>query len=177
MKLSFRSGAIVTAIAAAGAVSIWLNPTRAVAQGTKPSVSITLTRNVDEPGLNPYQSSHNTFFSANTFAITEDLPVPAGQTLVVEHVSLSGALTKGSVPRAFVRCFTGAMEVNHSIALTPQGDVNGLTVWAASQPIKCFASMNNTLTTSPLSIHVQTGTLQTLQPSWVVAASGYSVDQ
>jgi hypothetical protein len=177
MKMSFRSGAIVTTIVAAGAVATWIHPTRAIAQGTKPSAGITLTRNVDEPGLNPYQSSHNTFFLANTFAITEDLPVPAGRTVVVEHVSLSGALTTGSVPRAFVRCITGAMEVNHSIALTPQGDVNGLTVWAASQPIKCFAATNNTLTTSPLSIHVQTGTLQTLQPSWVVAASGYTVDQ
>src|SRR5262252_7099792 len=121
MKLSFRSGAIVAAIAVAVAVSMWFHPTQVVAQ-TKPSVSITLTRNVDEPGLNPYQSSHNTFFSANSFAITEDLPVPAGNTVVVEHVSISGALTKGSVPRAFVRCTTGAMEVNHSIAVTPQGD-------------------------------------------------------
>jgi hypothetical protein len=138
----------------------------------KNPISIQLVRNVDEAGFNPYQTSHGTFFSVNSVSITEDMPVPTGKIAVIEHISASGALSTGSIPRGFVRCFNGSQEVDHSLAFLSQGSSpNGLTTWTTSQPIKCYA------TDGGLSIHVQTNAFQTLQPSWVVAASGYVLPQ
>jgi len=174
MHTILKSGAAALAIAAAVAVGVSINPHQVSAQG-KPSVNITLTRNVDERAFNFYQTSHNTFFSVNSVAITEFMPIPAGRTVVVEHVGISGFLATGSVPQAFLRCFMSAEEVNVPLQLASQGDLpNGLTLWTASQPVRCYAG-SSTLSTQPLSIHVQTGTFQTLQPSWVVAVSGYAI--
>jgi hypothetical protein len=61
--------------------------------------------------------------------------------------------------------------VNHSLALTPQGDVNGLTFYSASQPINCTATSGD----RDLSIHVQTGKINQAQHIWAAAASGYLV--
>jgi len=162
-------------VSAAGIVVSWIGPPYAVAQ-QKPPATPQLVRNVDESGFNPFQTSHNTFFGVNTVSITESLPVPVNKVAVVEHVSASGALSLGAIPRGFVRCSNGAQEVNHSLVFTAQGSDTRLTTWATSQPIKCYAT-TATSTSAGLSVHVQTNAFQTLQPSWVVAASGYVVPE
>jgi hypothetical protein len=156
--------AVTLAAAVAGA-------SRTSAQQKSP-ISIQVVRNIDEPGFNPYQTSHGTFFSVNSVSITEEMPIPAGKIAIIEHVSASGALSNGSIPRGFLRCFNGSEEVDHSLVFISQGSDSRLTTWATSQAIKCYATADGSL-----SIHVQTNQFQTLQPSWVVAVSGYVVPQ
>jgi hypothetical protein len=153
---------VLAVVASAGAAS---------AQQKAP-VTPTLVANIYEPGFNAYQTSHNTFMPVNTVAFTEDLPVPPGRIAVIEHVSVSGALSNGAIPRAFVRCNNAGQEVLHSLIFISEGSDSKLTTWVASQPIKCYAT-TATSTSSGLSIHLQTNSFQTLQPSWVVAASGF----
>jgi hypothetical protein len=165
--------AIVTA---AGIVVTWIGPKHAVAQ-QKPPATPQLVRNVDEPGFNTFQTSHNTFFGVNTVSINESLAVPpVNKVAVIEHVSASGALSLGAIPRGFLRCSNGTQEVNHSLVFTAQGSTATLTAWATSQPIKCYAT-TATSTSGGLFIHIEANAFQTLQPSWVVAASGYLVPQ
>jgi hypothetical protein len=175
MKLVNRCLSAVAIIGLTTIIATWVGPQHAAAQQKGPATP-DLVRTVDEPGFNRFQTSHNTFFSVNSIAITESLPVPTEKVAVVEHVSASGALSLGAIPRGFVRCSDGAQEVNHSLVFTAQGSDTRLTVWAASQPIKCYAT-TATSTSAGLSIHVQTNAFQTLQPSWVVAASGYLVPE
>jgi len=160
-------------LGAAAILAIWTGPQHVAAQ-QKPPATPDLIRNIDEPGFNRFQTSHNTFFSVNSVAITESFQVPLQKVAVIEHVSASGALSLGAIPRGFVRCSDGAQEVNHSLVFTAQGSDTRLTTWAASQPIKCYAT-TATSTSAGLSIHIQTNAFQTLQPSWVVAATGYLV--
>jgi len=162
-------------VSAAGIVVSWIGPPYAVAQ-QKPPATPQLVRNVDESGFNPFQTSHTTFFGVNTVSINESLPVPVNKVAVVEHVSASGALSLGAIPRGFVRCSNGAQEVNHSLVFTAQGSTSILTAWATSQPIKCYAT-TATSTSGGLFIHIEANAFQTLQPSWVVAASGYVVPE
>src|SRR5215471_6297751 len=141
----------------------------------KSSVSIQIVRNVDEPGFNVYQHSQNV--TVGPVSATAFFPILTNKVVVVEHVSLSGGLQGGGAVQAFVRCSTtsdAAQEVNHSLVLVPQGTnpSNGFTFYSASQPIKCFASAPGSLT-----VHVQTGTIQSAQPIWVMAVSGYTVPQ
>ena len=60
------------------------------------------------------------------------------------------------------------------MVLVPQGTnpTNGVTFYSASEPIHCIASGAGTPT---LSVHVQTGVINTAQHTWVMAVSGYLV--
>ena len=135
----------------------------------KPPVTPTLVRNIDEPGFNPYQASQTILFT--NFSGTAILPVPPNQVVVIEQVSISGAVQSGGVVQAFLRCRNGDVEVNHSLVLFAQGEVNGLTQYAGNQSVKCYASA----APGTLNIHVQTSNLNTAQHAWVMAASGYTV--
>jgi hypothetical protein len=168
MNQLIKSLSAATALATAAVIVTEFVPNHAVAQ-QKPPATPTLVASIYEPGFNPYQTSHGTFFAVNTVSITESLPIPTGKIAVVEHVSASGALSTGAVPRGFVECFNGNQQVSHSLVFFSQGNLNGLTMWAASQPIKCYATGNG------LDVHIQTNAFQTAQPSWLVAASGYTV--
>ena len=168
MNQLIKALSVVTAIATAAVIVTEFVPNHAVAQ-QKPPATPTLVASIYEPGFNPYQTSRNTFFAVNTVSINEVLPLITGKITVVEHVSASGALSTGAVPRGFVECFNGNQQVTHSLVFFSQGNLNGLTMWAASQPIKCYATGNG------LNLHVQTNVFQTAQPSWVLAASGYTV--
>jgi len=173
MKPSIRFRSFAAVVVVLGSLS-GLSRT-AIAQ-QKPSVNITWIRNVDEPGLNYFQTSHATFISGNSPTLIEAMPVPPGKTVVIEHVSLSGRLATGSVPLAYAVCVIANQEIHHSIPLTMQGSSNGTTAWSASQPIKCYAGPNTLGFPSSLYIRVETNVFQTLQPFWTVAASGYVVD-
>jgi hypothetical protein len=143
---------------------------RAGAQQKNP-LAPTLVRNIDEPGFNRFQTSQNILFT--NFSGTAFLPLPAGEVAVIEHASASGALETGGTAQLFLRCFDGTEEVNHSLVLFAQGQVNGLTQYSASQPIKCYgvAGANN------VSLHVQASNFNSAQHTWVMAISGYTVPQ
>jgi hypothetical protein len=130
-----------------------------------------LVRNVDEPGFNPFQESQTILFT--NFSGDATLPIPTGKIAVIEQVSASGALQTGGVVQVFVRCRNGEVEVNHSLPLFPQGEVNGLTQYAGGQAFKCYASSAPGI----LNIHVQASNLNSAQHTWVMAASGYLVPQ
>jgi len=133
-------------------------------------------RNVDEPGRNPFQTSENILFT--TVSGTAFFAVPDGKVTVIEHVSMSGAVESGGTIQAFVTCFDGTDEVNHSLILMPSGEVNGLTQYSASQSIKCYAvprfsPVGGIQEPTGLVMHVQTSNLNSAQHTWVMAASGY----
>jgi len=134
--------------------------------------------NLDEPGRNRFQSSQNILFT--TVSGNAVFVVPDGKVTVIEHVSMSGAVESGGTVQAFVTCFDGAQEVRHSLVLAPGGEVNGVTQYAASQPIKCYAVPRFTLVggieePTGLVMHVQTSNINSAQHTWVMAASGYLV--
>jgi hypothetical protein len=130
-----------------------------------------LVRNIDEPGFNAYQISQAVNFTQ--FGFVASLPIPTGKIAVVEHVSVSGTALTGGMLRASVNCFNGSEDVTHSLVLTPQGDFNGSTAYAASQPLKCYATPGST----NLSINVQSTTFNNGSRQWIVAASGYVLPQ
>jgi hypothetical protein len=175
MRISVNLLAGAAIVAAAGIILSWIGPPYAVAQ-QKPPATPQLVRNVDESGFNPFQTSHNTFFGVNAASINETLPVPVNKVAVVEHVSASGTLSIGSIPRGFLRCSNGAQEVNHSLVFTAQGSNSNVTFWVTSQPTKCYAT-TATSTSGGLFVRIETNAFQTLQPTWVVAASGYLVPE
>src|SRR5215467_13222617 len=162
--------AVVTAMAIVG---LFAGASRAHAQQKSPTAP-SLVRNIDEPGFNEFQFSQNVLFTNPSF--TASIPVPLNKVLVVEHVSASGLLDTGGVVQVFVRCFNGSMEVNHSLVLTPQGSVNGWAAWSVSQPIKCYATTQQT-GSGGLFIHLQTSFINSNQHTWTVAVSGYTVPQ
>ena len=137
----------------------------------KTSVTPLLVRNIDEPGFNAYQVSQAVNFSQ--FGFVASLPIPTGKIAVVEHVSVSGTAQSGGMLRASINCFNGSEDVTHSLVLTPQGDFSGSTAYAASQPLKCYATPGST----NLSINVQSTTLNNGSRQWIVAASGYVLPQ
>src|SRR5262249_3294732 len=159
-------------IAALVMLGTWMSSSRATAQQKKPATP-DLVRNIDEPGFNPYQHSQNV--TVGPVSATAFFPIPTNEVVVIDHVSLSGGLQGGGVVQAFIRCSTtsdATEEVNHSLVLFPQGtnESNGFTFYSASQPIQCYAAEPGSLT-----VHVQTGTIQSTQPIWVMAVSGYTV--
>ena len=155
-----------------GTWNVGINGTPTVIVGNSAQNPL-FVRDVDESGRIPFQISQNVSFGVVSF--TAFLPIPDGKIAVIEHVSTSGGLQGTGPVQGFVRCFNGTQEVNHSLVLTQQGvnEANGFTFYAASQPIKCYASGGP----DHLSIHVQTGNFQNAQPIWVAAASGYLVNQ
>jgi len=172
MKPSQKVISIVSAIVAIAIVGTWISSNRATAQQKKPDTP-ELVRNIDEPGFNTYQHSQN--ITVGPVSATAFFPIPTNEVVVVDHVSLSGGLQGAAVAQAFIRCSTtsdASGEVNHSLVLVPQGEneSNGFKFYSASQPIKCYASAPGSL-----SVHVQTGTIQSAQPIWVMAVSGYTV--
>src|SRR5215470_7906828 len=170
MKTLTKVGSTVAIISAVAIIVTSIAPKHASAQ-QKTNVTPELVRNIDEPGFNPYQASQNILFT--NFSGDATFTIPSGKVAVIEQVSASGALQTGSVPQVFVRCRNESMEVNHSLPLIPQGQVNGLTVFSGSEPFKCFA----TAPPGTLNVHVQSGTLQTAQHTWVMAVSGYLVPE
>ena len=170
MKTLTKVGSTVAIISAVAIIVTSIAPKHASAQ-QKTIVTPDLVRNIDEPGFNPYQASQNILFT--NFSGDATFTIPSGKVAVIEQVSASGALQTGSVPQVFVRCRNESMEVNHSLPVIPQGQVNGLTVFAGSEPFKCFA----TASPGTLNVHVQSGTLQSAQHTWVMAVSGYLVPE
>jgi hypothetical protein len=174
LKPTHKAMAGVAVIAALTMVGMSMSWNSATAQQKKP-VTPDLVRNIDEPGFNPYEHSQN--ITVGPVSATASFPIPTNEVVVIEHVSLSGGLQGDGVVQAFIRCSTtsdASQEVNHSLVLVPQGEneSNGFKFYSASQPIKCYASSTGTLT-----VHVQTGTIQSTQPIWVMAVSGYTVPQ
>jgi|SRR5215813_2140934 len=162
-----------------GVWNVGINGTPTVTVGNSVTNPL-FVRNVDEPARSPFQSSQNILFT--TVSGTAFFAVPDGRVTVIEHVSMSGAVETGGTVQAFVRCFggTGDGEVNHSLVLAPAGDVNGLTQYSASQPIKCYAvprftNVGGIEEPTGLTMHVQTSNINSAQHTWVMAASGYSV--
>ena len=159
-----------------------------VVQGTPTFVALNnpgvplLVGDVDNPRRHGYQASQNIL--TDVVSGTAFFTVPAGHLAVIEHVSLSGFFDSGAATQAFVRCtnltqpntfgFGNGQEVNHALALTAEGDVNGLTGYAASQPISCIASEGDG-NNPTLSVHVQTSKLNESQHTWVMAVSGYLI--
>ena len=170
MKVSAKIGSALATVAVVGIITTSIGPQHATAQ-QKGIVVPQLVRNVDEPGFNPYQASQNILFT--NFSGDATFTIPQNKVAVIEQVSASGALQTGSVPQVFVRCRNESVEVNHSLPVIPQGEVNGLTVFAGSEPFKCYA----TAPPGTLNVHVQSGTLQTAQHTWVMAVSGYLVPE
>jgi len=170
MKRTLKVISSVATISVIAIIGVWMISNRAAAQQKNPLAPL-LVRNIDEPGFNPYQSSQNILFT--NFSGDATFQIPAGRVAVIEQVSASGALQTGSVPQVFVRCRNESVEVNHSLPLFSQGEVNGLTVWAGSQQFKCYA----TAAPGTLNVHVQSGTFQTAQHTWAMAVSGYTVPQ
>jgi len=170
MKPLAKLSSTAAMIAAVAIVATSVGPKHVAAQQKNP-LSIDLVRNVDEPGFNPYQASENILLT--NFSGDATLLIPTGKVAVIEQVSASGALQSEGTVQVFVRCRNGAQEVNHSLPMFPQGQVNGLTIYAGSQPFKCYA----TAPPGILNIHVQTSTFNTAQHTWVMAASGYLVSQ
>jgi len=156
------------AVAAVTVLAVVASASAASAQQKGP-VTPTLVASIYEPGFNPYQASQTILFT--NFSGTAILPVPPNQVVVIEQVSISGAVQSGGVVQAFLRCRNGDVEVNHSLVLFAQGEVNGLTQYAGNQSVKCYASA----APGTLNIHVQTSNLNTAQHAWVMAASGYTV--
>ena len=135
----------------------------------KPPATPLLVRSIDEPGLNPFQESQNILFT--NFSGTAFFTTPPGRLAVIEEVSISGAVSSGGEVQAFFRCFDSvtSQEVNHSLVLFPQGDVNGFTQYSGNQACKCYASAGG------LSVHVQSSNFNSSQHTWVMAVSGYLV--
>lgn len=172
-------------------VNTTASPVPVVVQGT-PTFTLAsgpatplLVRDVDSPPRHGYQASQNIL--TDVVSGTGLFTVPSGYLAVIEHVSLSGGFEGNGITQAFVRCtnFTQVnvfdpsadfQEVNHSLVLVPQGTnpTNGVTFYSASQPIHCIAS-GSAVNLPTLSIHVQTGVINTAQHTWVMAVSGYLV--
>jgi len=167
-----------------GAWNVGIAGTPTVVVANNPGFPL-LVRDIDNAGRHGYQVSQNILTDA--VSGTAIFAVPAGQLAVIQHVSASGGFENaGEVVQAFVRCtnfnaanqFNGAdfQEVNHSLVLTPQGENNalGIKFYSASQPISCIASAGD-FSNPTLSIHVQTGKINSAQHTWVMAVSGYLV--
>src|SRR5262245_58232939 len=125
MKTSLKLLSRAAAIAGIGIIGACVSSTPAAAQ-QKVVTTTDLVPNIDEPGFNPYQRSQNILFT--TVSGTLLFPIPANRVIVVEHVSLSGLVQSGGVVQAFLRCSLtsdASQEVNHSLVLFPQGEVNG----------------------------------------------------
>src|SRR5262249_45979267 len=170
------SGLTVQA-AQSGAWNVGISGTPTVTVGNS-AQSPVYVRNVDEPGRSRFQTSQNILFT--TVSGTGFFAVPDGKVTVIEHVSMSGAVESGGTIQAFVTCFDGSEEVLHSLVLTPAGNVNGVTQFSASQPIKCYAvprftDVGGIQEPTGLVIHVQTSNINAAQHTWVMAASGYLV--
>ncbi len=164
----------VIAIAALATGVLWFGLKKAGAQ-QKPTVTPDLVRNVDEPGFNPLEEEFNTTNNGVGFTLFFD--VPTNKVAVIEHVSLSGAVPTGQVVQAFAICEVPPVdarhEAEHALVMVPQGSVNGLTYFAASQPIKCYASPG----TNTLALHMQTFPISAGGQIWHGSVSGYLVPQ
>jgi hypothetical protein len=154
------------------AIMVYGSGWRPAAAQQKNPLAPTLIRNIDEPGFNIFQQSQNILFT--NFSGTATLTIPAGKVVVIEHASASGGLETGGTAQLFLRCANGdfSEQVNHSLVLFPQGQVNGITEYSASQPVKCYA-----ISPGSVSLHVQSSNLNTAQHTWVMAISGYTLPQ
>jgi hypothetical protein len=172
MKRLVKMSSTAAMIAIVG-VGMFVGSKSALAQ-VKSSVTPDLVRNIDEPGFNPFQWSMNTLFTNPAFTVS--VPIPTNKVAVIEHVSASGLLDSIGVVQGFLVCSNGSQEVRHSLVLTPQGTINGFTMWAVSQPIKCYGT-TQTASSGGVFVHVQNSAINLNQHTWVVAVSGYLVPQ
>ena len=162
-----RKLALSANLAAIGIVAVSVLPNQALGQEKATPV---LVRNVDEPGLNRFQVHEPVSISGTN--VTAALAVPAGKVAVIEHVSAMGMLqAKGGIVQSWVSCGDGAHFTIHALVLTPQGtNSKGETWYAASQPIKCYA-------TDHVYVTVQAEAVQAIGYTWSFGASGYVLNQ
>jgi hypothetical protein len=134
-----------------------------------------LVRDVDNPARNePFQVIENSLFGTGATTVTVSAPaVPAGQRLVIEHVSAVVELSPGSgqTAMAVVQLVTaaGSAEVQHALVLQAQGTQFASDNFTASQPIRIYARAGDRL---QLVVNRSSGT-GTGQEGVVLGATGY----
>ena len=111
-------------------------------QGAPPTTStLVLTRNVDEPARNAFQTGvHITIPHAQSSNFAP-LAVPAGKRLVVEFVSVHGNVLHGRTLLVHVSASGDVGAVNHEIALNDPRPL-GNDIYTASQPVRIYAEPN-----------------------------------
>ena len=114
-------------------------PVPTVAQGT------TRVRDVDHPARNVFQRRLNAFFAEGSFSGSESFVVPAGERLVIEHVSSAGVVPVGQQLQGHIQTSVNGLVSPHWIVLTPQG-VFVNQVSTGSQLVRIYADPGTTVT-------------------------------
>jgi len=139
-----------------------------------------LVRDVDNPARHPFQQ----FIGVDTIGyngFSRSFSVPAGQRVIIEHVSASGYLPEGSAPELLLACKDGSQDIGigHALLMTKQlseySASQGYTrvLWVAGQQIQCAADSEE----GSLSIHfIAHGLTQDVSSLfWHISVSGYTV--
>jgi hypothetical protein len=133
-----------------GSVSITGTPDVKV---TNTASAPVLTRDVDNPALQPFQNVRVISTPAGLLGGDETFTVPAGKRLVIEFVSFQGSWPAGqATTRLFIGVCNsggGACQTRFFFPAVPQGpDFGGDSLFTASSPTRLYADPGTDVTVS-----------------------------